>query len=452
MQLPIQTGVKLQDGSFARSYPINLEHRLVESGVSQGQLVSVRGAETLADGPGRDRGGIYWDGVHYRVMGTSLVTVSASTITTLGSIPGTSLVRMAYSFDRLAIVADGRFFYWDKANLTEVTDPDLGSPKDVDWIDGYFVLTDGEFTIVTELNDPEQIDALKYGNAETDPDPQTGIEVFNEEIYAIGRHTIQVFQNTGSSGFPFRNVRGAMVPYGCVNEHAKCQIAGTMAFVGGGREEPLGVFLYTGGAAQRISGREIEQLLEGVEDMLIELEAQKHGEDDYLVLHTPNTSAMMKLRTTGQSQNALWTILHSGRFGSYRPRRAVWDGERHVVADNESNALGVLSEAVSDHFGDPPDWQFDGGLLFNEGTGLVFEEIELFGQFPLDEDSVIFLSVTRDGELWSNEVSRRMTGRREERCIWRPMVRMPLMSGVRFRGSKRVAIARCDVDGEALTV
>jgi len=452
MQIPIQVGVRLLDGGFAESYPVNLEHRVIDSGVSAGQLVSARGAELLAVGPGLDRGGIMWDGVHYRVMGTSLVSVQGDQITTLGTIGGSSPVRMNYSFDRLAIAADGQLYYWDKSTLVHVTDPDLGDALDVTWIDGYFVTTDGEFIIVTELLDPTVIDPLKYGSAETDPDPITGVEVLAEELYAIGRHSIQVFQNVGGLNFPFRNVRGAAIPFGCISPHAKCQIVGTLAFVGGGREEPLGVFVVVGGSAQRISTREIEDLLEGVDKSLIELEARRFGEDDHLLLHTPNGSAAIKLRTASEVGTRLWVYLNSGRFGPYRPRRAVWDGRRHVVGDSESNALGVLSDRSTAHFGEVAEWQFDVGLLYNEGRGLILEEVELTGQFPLDRPSSIFMSATRDGEIWSNEVSRNMLGLRDQRCIWRPSVRIPAMAGLRFRGTDRVAIARCDVNGEGLAL
>lgn len=451
-QIPIQSGVKLLDGGFATSFPINLEHRVIDSGVSQGQLVSTRGAVELAQGPGLDRGGIIWNGGHYRVMGTKLVSVSGKTVTILGDVGGTSPVRMDYSFDRLAIASDGRLFYWDGSTLTDVTDPDLGLALDVAFLDGYFITTDGEFVVVTELLDPTQVDPLKYGSAEADPDPVTGVEVLNEELYVLGRNSIQVFRNVGGIVFPFQNIKGAAIPFGCISAIAKCKVIDSIAFVGGGREEPLGVFVIAGGTAQRISTREIEDLLEGVDESLIELEARRFGEDDHLILHTPDASAMLKIRAAAEIGGRLWTVLHSGRFGPYRLRHAVWDGVRYVVGDSQTGKLGVLDEAIADHFGAVTDWRFDAGLLFNEGRGLVVHEVELFGQFPLGVPSNVFLSVTRDGEVWSNEVSRAMLGLREQRCIWRPSVRMPYISGLRFRGSSRVSIARCEVQGEPLAV
>jgi len=451
-QIGIQSGVKLLDGGFATAFPVNLEHRVINSGVSEGQLISTRGAVTLNTGPGVTRGGIMWNGIQYRVMGTKLVSVVGSTINVLGDVGGAMPVRMDYSFDRLAIVSDGRLFYWDGATLTEVTDPDLGVALDVAFLDGYFITTDGIFVVTTELLDPTKVDPAKYGSAEADPDPVTGVEVLNEELYAIGRHSIQVFRNVGGLGFPFQVVKGATVPFGCISAAAKCRVIDSIAFVGGGREEPIGVFVLTGGTAQRISTREVEDLLEGVDESLIELEARRFGEDDHLIVHTPNASAMIKIRTASEIGGRLWTILHSGRFAGYRLRHAVWDGVRHVVGDLGSNKLGVLSDETEEHFGDRAEWLFDAGLLFNEGRGIIVNQLELFGQFPLGQPSTVFVSVTRDGEVWSNELAVRLVGLREQRCIIRPNVRLPYLSGWRFRGTGRVAIARLEVQAEPLGV
>lgn len=451
MQIGIQSGVKLIDGAFAESFPVNLEHVTINSGVSQGQLETTRGAAIMTTGPGLDRGGVMWNGVQYRVMGTKLVRVVGATVTTLGDVGGTGPVRMNYGFDRLGIASDGHLFYWDGTALTEVTDPDLGAANDLTFLDGYFVTTDGEFIIVTELLDPTQIDPLKYGSAEADPDPVTGVEVLNEELYAIGRNSIQVFRNVGGLGFPFQVIKGSAIPFGCISAHAKCRVIDTVAFVGGGREEPLGVFVVTGGTAQRISTREIEELFVGVEETLIELESRRFGEDDHLIVHTPNASAMLKIRTASEIGGRLWTFLYSGRQGPYRLRHAVWDGARHTVGDFTSNALGVLTDTAADHFGQKTDQWFDAGLLFNEGRGIIVQELELFGQYPIGRPSNVFVSVTRDGQVYSNEVSRAMLGLREQRCILRPGVRLPYISGWRFRFTDRVAVARCEVQAEPLS-
>jgi hypothetical protein len=452
MQLPIQSGVALKSGAFTTSLPVNLEHEVVETGLSRGQLVTTRGAVPLATGPGKDRGGLMWNSTQYRVMGTKLVSVGQDgTITILGEVGGFEPVRMAYSFDRLAIVSGAKLFYWNGTALTEVTDPDLGAAYDVIWLNGYFVTTDGEFVIATELLDPTQIEGLKYGSAEIDPDPVTGLETLREELVAFGRNSVQFFRLTGGTGFPFQNVTGATVPVGCVSAQAKCRVAGTIAFVGSGREEPLGVYILSDGGASRISDSVIDELLIGVCGNEIELESRRFGDEEYLILHLPTVSASFKVRASRESGAGLWALLHSGERGPYRPRRAVWDGRRHVVGDFASPALGTLSEAETAHFEAKTRWEFDAGLLYNEGTGLIAHEVEIVGSFPLDRETPVYLSMTRDGELWSHEVMRRLTGRRGERCIWRPNVRIPDRAGFKFRGEGRVAVVRCDVRGEALS-
>lgn len=449
-QIGIQTGVKLLDGAFAESFPVNLEHIVINSGVSEGQLETTRGATTLTTGPGRDRGGIMWNGIMYRVMGTKLVSVVGSTVNVLGDVGGTGPVRMDYSFDRLAVASDGLLFYWTGSVLEQVTDPNLGTALDIAWTAGYFVTTDGTSIVVTELLDPLLIDPLKYGSAEADPDSITGVEVINQEVYALGRDTIQIFRNAGGIVFPFLPIIGATIPFGCISAHAKCRVIDSIAFVGGGREEPLGVFVVSGGTALRVSTREIEELFVGVVESLIKLEARRFGDDDHLILHTPNGSAMLKIRTSSEIGGRLWTLLYSGRGDEYRLRYAVWDGTRHVVGDTASAALGVLNDTIAEHFGAKTEQWFDAGLIFNDGRGVIVNELELFGQFPLGRPSNVFVSVTRDGETYSNEVSRALVGLREQRCIWRPGVRLPYVSGWRFRFTDRVAIARCEVMAEPL--
>jgi hypothetical protein len=68
--------------------------------------------------------------------------------------------------------------------VRQVTDPDLGVVLDVVWVDGYFMTTDGEFLVVTELTDPTQVNPLKYGSSEVDPDPVVALLKLRNEVYA----------------------------------------------------------------------------------------------------------------------------------------------------------------------------------------------------------------------------------------------------------------------------
>ena len=451
-QLPIMAGTVVKDGTFAASYPVNLEPRALDSGVSKGQLVTTRGAVSLGTGPGIDRGGINWNDTLYRVMGSKLVRVSAGgVVTVLGDVGTDGLVcGFDYSFDRLGIRSANKLYYWNGTTLTLVTDPDLGKVKDILWMDGYFLTTDGTFVIATELLDPTNVNPLKYGSAEQDPDAVTGLLKYREELYALGRYTIQVFQDVGGLNFPFQVVKGATIPYGCISATAKCMVGGTFAFVGGAKDEPLGVFVYAGGTAARISNKDVEALIAAEADpALIVLEARRFGEESQIIMHLTGQSVGIALHTSAQADDGAWFYLQSGRFAPYRLRNAVLYYGKHWVGDTQTAAVGTLSDQTVTHFGAAADWRFDAALLY-AGTAICLDEVELIGQWPLTGVAVFF-SLTRDGVQWSNEISRVTTGRRDERIVWRPSVSFPVLGSARWRGTGRVAIARAEMQAEQLT-
>jgi hypothetical protein len=88
------------------------------------------------------------------------------------------------------------------ATLTQNTDPDLGTVLDVVWVDGYWMTTDGEFLVVTDLTNPLAVDPFKYGSSEVDPDPVKALLKVRNEVYALNRHTIEAFDNVGGCGLP----------------------------------------------------------------------------------------------------------------------------------------------------------------------------------------------------------------------------------------------------------
>ena len=224
--IPIVAGIYSDAGPDIRTaLPVNMMPVPKGSGVSQEYLRPHDGVVSLGVlSNSQDRGGINWNGVCYRVMGTSLVSVSSTgLVSVLGDVGGPvdTYVTMDFSFDRRAIASGGRLYYWSPTlGLVQVTDPDLGTVLDVVWVDGYFMTTDGEFLVVTELSNPLAVNPLKYGSSEVDPDPVVALLKLRNEIYAINRNTIEVFDNVGGSLFPFGRIDGAQIMRGAVGTHA----------------------------------------------------------------------------------------------------------------------------------------------------------------------------------------------------------------------------------------
>lgn len=443
--IPLLSGITATESAdFTLSYPVNMEPVPMKNGLSEGYLRTTPGATTFGTGTGIDRGGINWNGVLYRVMGTKLVSVSsAGAVTILGDVGGTGPVALDYGFDRLAINSGTSLYYWNGTTLVQVTDPDIGQVFDMLWFTGYFVTTDGTSIVVTDLADPTAVNPLKYGSAEEDPDMVEGLFKLRGELYALGRYTIQPFQNTGGSLFPFTAIPTATVPVGIVGPRAKCGFYQTLAFTGSGREEATAVYLLDGGNALKISTRAIDDELAKVADQSsITMESRMSRDERRLLVHLPDKTLVYMANASRIAGVPVWYIAVSG-LGldqQYRLQNAVLCYGKWICGDTASAQLGVLDESISTHFGDASGWRFDTMLLYNASKGGIVHSLELVGlpgRAPVSAEPPAFMSTTLDGETWSMEraCSTGKGGNRTKRVQWRPHRRFSNYMGVRFRGT-----------------
>jgi hypothetical protein len=213
-QIPILSGIFTDNGpDFRTSYPVNFVPVPKANGISNGFLRPAEGIVGNGTGPGIDRGGINYNNVCYRVMGSKFVSVASNgAVTILGDVGNDNqYVTLDYSFEYIGIASNNNLFLWDIATgvLAQNTDPDLGIVLDTVWVDGYWMTTDGEFLVVTELGNPFAVNPLKYGSSEADPDPVVALLKLRNEVYALNRHTIEVFDNVGGDLFPFQRIEGA---------------------------------------------------------------------------------------------------------------------------------------------------------------------------------------------------------------------------------------------------
>jgi hypothetical protein len=463
VQIPLLSGVYANGrADFRASYPVNLEPVIVDSGISKGYLRSSPGITSIATGPGADRGGYVWRGVHYRAMGDRLVSV-ANGATDLAGLAGGGPITFDDSFDRLGIAAGGGLYYWDGASLTQVNDPDLGTVIDFIWIDGYFMTTDGQYLVVTELDDPFSVNPLKYGSSEAAPDLIVGLIKIRNECYAINRFTIENFQNIGGNGFPFRRNPGGMIPKGAVGTYAKALFLETFAFVGSGWNEGLGVYLAGGGEAIRISTPEIEDelsLLSDEEAALIEVEAREESAEQRLYIHLPNKTLVYLHQVSQAAKELTWQVLASGTGADAAwPLRHLTLVDGKWIGGDEQGRIGYLDASVGTQFGAVAGWRFDTALIYNASLGGIIHQLELVGlpgRAPFGADPTVFMSYTKDGETWSDEKAVPMgkAGQRDARVQWLPGIYFSNYLGLRFRGSNTsmASWARCEAKIEGLGV
>lgn len=467
MQIPILNGIYTDGVSdFRTSYPRNLVPVPKQQGISQGYLRPAEGIVQFGAGPGPDRGAINWNGRCIRVMGTKLCAVeSDGSITILTDVGGTGQVSMDYSFDRLAIASDQRLFYYDGVTTTVVTDPDLGKVIDLVWVDGYFMTTDGVNLVVTELTDPMSVNPLKYGSSEADPDQIMGLIKLRNEVYALNRYTIEVFQNVGGDFFPFQRIEGAQMQRGVIGTSAAAMFMESIAFVGGGRNEAPAVWVGNNGTTVKVSTREIDQILgEYTEAQLSKLtmEVRVTNGHQFLYIHLPDQTLVYDGSGSGVVEQPVWFILTSSLVGrgQYRAKNFVWCYNKWLCGDPTAAGVhGYLANNISSHYGEVNGWEFGTMVMYNDGHGLLFHELELVcltGNTTLGNDPTIWTSYTTDGQTWSQERARSAgkQGERLKRLTWLQQGHMRNWRCQKFRGTSdaHISIARLEATVEALNV
>lgn len=471
MQIPILSGVYADTTPALRtSYPVNLLPTPMASGVSDAYLSPADGIMQLGNAvaPGIDRGGIEWNGVCYRVMGSKLVTVSSTgAITILGDVGSDGRpVTMDYSFDLLGVASAGGLYFWNPATstLTQNTDPDLGTVLDMVWVDGYWMTTDGEFLVVTELGNPLSVNPLKYGSSEADPDPVVGLLKIRNEVYALNRHTVEVFDNVGGDLFPFQRVDGAQIQKGAIGTHAACVYMEAFAYIGSARNEAPAIYLGANATATKISTQEIDEILLGYSDAQLataELEARNDRNHQLLYVHLPDRTLVFDGAASEAMKAPIWSVLTTSLagFGQYRARHMVWAHDRWIVGDPVGARVGYLSQTVSSHWGDTVRWEFGTVILYNEAKGAIMHELELValtGSVDLNVNPQISTSYTLDGVTWSQDryISASTIGNRQKRLTWYKQGHMRKWRAQRFRGDSTAHISplRLEARIEALEV
>ncbi len=462
MQLQLLSGIATDNGPDVRvALPVNRVPVPGSNGVSNGYLRPAEGIVQVVVGPGDGRGLFVWDGVLYAVMGTSFISIAGDgTIVTLGTVAAGGPVSWTFDFTRLAFSAGGKLYFWDKSTLREVTDPDLGVSLSVVWIQGYFFSTDGEFIVASDLLDPASIGPFSYASSETSPDAVVSLLRVRNELWALNRYTCEVFTNTAQPNFPFSVILGAQVQKGCVGANACCVFLEQVAFVGSAQNEATGIYLANNGRAQKISTIEVDRLLADLNDdkqSRIILETRNDGGLAHLYVRLPDRTLVFDAAATAAFERPVWFALTSGNvgFSAYRGAFFQWFENRWWCCDPTAGSMrvGYLDQTISTQWGDAARWEVSTPILFNEGRGVIVNELSLTaltGRVALGSAPVISTSHSLDGVSWSQDITKSagVIGDRQHRIRWLRLGKFDQMVMQRFRGSSdaHISLLRLDAD------
>jgi len=142
-----------------------------------------------------------------------------------------------------------------------ITDEDYPGADQVDFIDGFFVVTqDGEGTFwKSAAYDGTDWTGTDYATAEGDPDNVVAQLVDHREIWLFGSSTTEVWWNEGVNAFPFSRLQNAFIERGCAARFSVAKMDNTVFWLGDDRI----VYLASPYNPQRVSTHAIEQAIQG---------------------------------------------------------------------------------------------------------------------------------------------------------------------------------------------
>ena len=413
MQIPMIRGDMVkEDTDYNDFLPKNFVAIPKELKGSQGYLLSHDGLTRMFTASGVDRGAFYNDrqNKHFRVSGNSLITVDAlGSFSTIGAIDGSGQCSMPYSFQSQLVISGGNVYRYAGGVLTKLTDPDFGRPIDGDWVDGYYLFTDGEYLYHTLLSDETQVAPTDYAVAEIMPDKSLGLMRTPDNLVMVfGRYSIEYFTNDGTSNFSFIRIPQKSVSFGICGTYCKTQVEGIVIILGGRRTESPSIYAVQSGSSSSLSSRTIDKILAGYDESELAsavLESRVQDRMSYLLVRLPRHTLLLNMTTAQQFGAAnSWSILSTGVDsehwigvnGVFDPRLSKWvygciDDGRVFYLDKDSAAQDdeyVECEVQTPFV--PLDKKRVSQLEINIVPGFVGEETSMF--FATSPDGYVLSS------------------------------------------------------------
>lgn len=442
----------------------------------------------LSDPNSVDRGAIWVSNEsfpgQYRVLDNSLVKVVDAEdellddYQILGDIPGDNQVRMTYSFNNLAIVADGKLFYYNPADgVRQITDPDIGDPIDITWGDNVFILTDGVRIYHSNILDEEEYDPLAFTEPQFQPDPSLGVS-WNEkgELMAFGALTIQYYGNVGGDPFLFRNISQKSQKIGIAGTLCKAYYGNTYYTLGARENSQFGVYTVESGRSQKISSITIDKLLatyspENGEFNRSKIEVVDFEGTTLILVHLPRDVLCFNASIAKRfGPDNAWSKLTSSVPESYNeqiPHRAYnyihdKDKNRWYCGDKLSFAVMRVDFERGDQVGFDQEHIFYSPFVKLESLSVNEIEIETVPGVgvkpvwfdedgaPLEDKASLFYSRTDDGRVYSKEyimVASSVNVYDTRYILW-PSDYVRNFAGFRFRGfgKTRMSYARMTIE------
>jgi hypothetical protein len=368
------------------------------------------------------------------LSGTTLYNVNQNTgtATSIGTISGTATRMSAEgNEDALLLTCGGTLYSTDGASRSTVSLP-YGNAWAVDTLNDYFLVAVDSGRFYWSAIGGITFGALDYATAESQPDDLMTLKVIGDELWLLGRLSVEVWQPTGDLDLPFQRIGGRIFGIGITARDTaqKLNLNGVDKLIWLGTDRRV---YMTDPNPTRISEPWLEEKLGGA--TITYIGAGNVGDDsslnpyavtyswqghDFYVLHVPGVGSFAYDLATG-----LWDELTS--YG-----RSLFRGQTSAIAPNGQPLLGddenaTIWKLTADEITDGSDdvvFEFTGLLDVPDGPvrcDNVSLDLSAGNTTDPEADPLIQIAWSDDGgNTWTDgeDQSLGRMGERNSRVLW----------------------------------
>lgn len=299
---------------------------------------------------------------------------SSKTATLIGSVPGNGNVDIDNNASVITVVNEPYAYTYDGTTFAQITDTDFTSrgSGDVEFLDDYMLHREpdtGRF-FGADLSSATSFDALNFATAEAQPDDTVGMKVDHRQLILFGARTVELWENTGASGFPFQRAINGLLEIGCLNGRTVAKLDNSVYWLA----DDFTVRKLDGITPVRVSQHAVEQQIRNRQIETAKGFTYKYAGHFYYVLWFSDATFVYDV-TTG-----LWHERNTYGRNYWKVNTQAAAFNKTLVGDSESGKIGEVDIATYEEWSNTQlmTWTYqpiyaDQRRAFHDRLEIVFE-------------------------------------------------------------------------------
>ena len=396
----------------------------IEKGGDQGKGPVLNGVPGISAyktvGAGPIRAAMAMLGKSYVVSLNKLYSV-ANSVVELGTTPLHGRPQLAGNGIQVCVLNGPDAYVYTLATgvLAQITDTDFTSrgASSVQFFDNYLTFTEpfsGRW-FSSDLAAATTYDSLNFATAEGAPDNLLTHVVDHRQAFLMGTNSCELWDNVGTSGFPFARASNGFVEIGCLAKYSAIKVDQSVIWwASDGTIRRL-----SGITPVRVSTHAVERALQGYtasETYALTFTWQGHI---FYVLRAPEGAWLYDI-TTQQ-----WFERHSFGASTWNVSAAVELNGETYLGDSASNKWGLLDDVFQD-WSDVLRMEWSYPAIYGNGQRALHNRLEIMTEAGVGllngqgSDPEISLEVSDDGKSFRHFPTRKLgkKGAYGQRAVW----------------------------------